>query len=162
MEKPLVDKTYLLEKYPGKGGWTYAAIDEIPQDKKAPFGWVKVKGTIDSHSISDYKLMPMGNGKLFLPVKAEIRKKIGKKEGDRVRVVLYKDDSKFVIPDELLLCLKEEPAAWKFFQTLSEGEQRLYVVWIYEAKKMETRANRIVKSIEKLLRGKKLYEKEKE
>jgi uncharacterized protein YdeI (YjbR/CyaY-like superfamily) len=27
-EKPLVNKKYLLEKYPGKGGWTYAAIPE--------------------------------------------------------------------------------------------------------------------------------------
>jgi hypothetical protein len=26
MEKPLVNKEYLLEKFPGKGGWTYAAI----------------------------------------------------------------------------------------------------------------------------------------
>lgn len=45
--KPLVNKKYLLEKYPGKGGWTYAVIPEVLQNKKAPFGWVKVKGTID-------------------------------------------------------------------------------------------------------------------
>ena len=25
-EEPLVDKEYLLEKFPGKGGWTYALI----------------------------------------------------------------------------------------------------------------------------------------
>jgi len=28
-EKPLVNRKYLLEKYPGKGGWTYAAIPEV-------------------------------------------------------------------------------------------------------------------------------------
>ena len=44
MEVPLVDKDYLLERTPGNGGWTYAPIPEVPQDKKAPFGWVKVKG----------------------------------------------------------------------------------------------------------------------
>ena len=43
MEVPLVDKDYLLERTPGNGGWTYAPIPEVPQDKKAPFGWVKVK-----------------------------------------------------------------------------------------------------------------------
>ena len=69
-EKPLVSRNYLLEKYPGKGGWTYAAIPEILQDKKSPFGWVKVRGWIDDFEIKNYKLMPMGNGKLFLPVKA--------------------------------------------------------------------------------------------
>jgi hypothetical protein len=33
MEKPLVNKKYKLQKFPGKGGWTYAMIPEIPQDK---------------------------------------------------------------------------------------------------------------------------------
>ena len=33
MEKPLVDKTYLLQKFPCKDGWVYTIIPEIPQDK---------------------------------------------------------------------------------------------------------------------------------
>ncbi len=82
----LVDQDYLLQKYPGKGGWTYAAIPEIKQDKHAWFGWVKVRGSIDGYEISNYHLMPMGNGTLFLPVKTEIRKKIGKQEGNWVHV----------------------------------------------------------------------------
>ena len=41
MEVPLVDKDYLLERTPGNGGWTYAPIPEVPQDKKAPFGWAE-------------------------------------------------------------------------------------------------------------------------
>jgi hypothetical protein len=28
VEKPLTDKEYLLEKFPGKGGWTFARIPE--------------------------------------------------------------------------------------------------------------------------------------
>lgn len=64
-EKPIVNNKYLLEKYPGKGGWTYAAIPEVLQDKHSPFGWVKVKGHIDDFEIKNYKLMPMGNGHLF-------------------------------------------------------------------------------------------------
>lgn len=72
--KPLVNKKYLLEKFHGKGGWTYARIPEILQNKKNTFGWVKVKGSIDGYEIKKCHLMPMGNGKLFLPVKAAIRK----------------------------------------------------------------------------------------
>ena len=98
METPLVNKQYKLHKFPGKGGWTYAEIPEIPQDKKAPFGWVKVKGSIDDYTFSDYRLMPMGNGHLFLPVNAAVRKKIGKGEGDYVQVVLFKDESDLQIP----------------------------------------------------------------
>ena len=77
----LADNIYLLEKYPGKGGWTYARIPEILQDKTKPFGWVKVCGSIDGYEIKKCHLMPMGNDQLFLPVKAEIRKKIKKQEG---------------------------------------------------------------------------------
>jgi hypothetical protein len=77
-EKPLVNNKYLLEKFPGKGGWTYAAITEVLQHKNSPFGWVKIKERIDALEIKNHKLMPMGNGRLFLPVNTEIRRKIGK------------------------------------------------------------------------------------
>lgn len=155
-ERPLVNKWYRLEKFPGKGGWTFARIPEILQDKKAHFGWVKVKGTIDGFEIRKYHLMPMGNGSLFLPVKAEIRKKIKKNAGDRVHVILYPDNEPLKVPDEMLQCLKDEPAALKFFQSLSESEQNLYVQWIYSAKKVETKVERLVKAINRLMRGLKL------
>ncbi len=33
MEKPLVNKKEQLQKFPGKGGWTFVAIPEVLQDK---------------------------------------------------------------------------------------------------------------------------------
>jgi hypothetical protein len=159
--KPLVNKKYLLEKFPGKGGWTFAKIPEILQDKKAHFGWVKVRGAIDGYEIRKYHLMPMGNGNLFLPVKAEIRKKIKKKEGDWVHVILYTDNEPLEVPDEMRMCLEDEPKAHKFFKSLSESEQKFYIQWIYSAKKEETKIDRMAKAINRLLKGLKLYEKEK-
>lgn len=106
MEKPLVDKKYLLEKFPGKGGWTYTIIPEVPQDKHVPFGWVKVKGSIDGFEIKRHRLMPMGTGELGLSVKAEIRKEIKKEAGDYVHVILYLDNEPLEAPEELLLCLQ--------------------------------------------------------
>ena len=73
-EKPIIDKDYLLQKFPQKGGWTFVAIPEIPQDKHAYFGWVKVRGCVDGYEISNYHLMPRGNGSLYCPVKSEIWK----------------------------------------------------------------------------------------
>ena len=160
MGKPLVNKKYLLEKYPGKGGWTYAQIPEILQDKHSPFSWVKVKGSIDNHEFKNYRLMPMGNGKLFLPVKADIRKKIGKKEGDWVNVVLYADNEPTEIPEELLLCLLEDPTAHQTFLSYSDGEQKAYVDWIYSARTDNTKVDRIAKTLNRLARGQKFYEKE--
>ena len=156
MDRPLVNKKYLLEKYPGKGGWTYAAIPEVLQDKKAPFGWVKVKGTIDNFEIKNYKLMPMGNGRLFLPVKADIRKKIGKKEGDWVEVVLYADNTPTEIPEEFLDCLVEDKIAHKTFLTYTDGQQKEFIDWIYSAKTDETKVERIAQTLDKLLTQKKL------
>jgi len=97
-EKPLVDKEYLLEKLPGKYGWTFTVIPEIPPDPNAPFSWVKVRGSIDGYEIEKYHLMPSGGemlsgkGKLFLAVKSEIRKKIKKQAGDYVHIILYPDN----------------------------------------------------------------------
>ena len=141
-EKPLVNNTYLLEKIPGKGGWTYAAIPEVLQSKETPFGWVRVKGSIDSYGFKQYKLMPMGNGQLFLPVKAQIRKQIKKEAGDRVKVILYADDSLLEIPEEILACFDNElPSIKKTFRSFSEGQQKAYLKWISAAKREETRAN---------------------
>lgn len=154
MEKPLVNKEFLLEKFQGKGGWTFAAIPEILQNPKAPFGWVTVKGSIDNFELKNYKLMPMGNGKLFLPVKAEIRKKIGKKEGDWVKIILYADNS---FPEEFLICLHEDSNAKNTFLTCTESEQKALVHWIYACKNEDEKIERIAKVINKLAAGEKKF-----
>jgi hypothetical protein len=159
MEKPLVDAEYVLEKIPGKGGWTYVVINEIAPDKRSKFGWVKVRGSVEDFQLNQYKLMPMGNGKLFLPVRAEIRKKIKKQEGDKVRVILYLDERPLGIPEEIMECFKNEPeAVFQNFSAFTEGEQKAYLDWIYEAKKEDTKAERIVKMMDRLLENKRLHE----
>ncbi|MFK8005595.1 MAG: YdeI/OmpD-associated family protein [Saprospiraceae bacterium] len=160
-EKPLIDKEYLLQKFPGKGGWTYAAIPEILQNKEKSFGWVTVRGSIDAYKLKQYKLMPMGNGQLFLPVKAQIRKKIKKEAGDFVHVILYPDESPVETPQEILDCFEMEPkSSLKTYLNFSEGERKVYLDWIYSAKKEETKAERIAKMMERLESGLKFYDKD--
>lgn len=159
MEKPLVDGSYLLEKFQGKGGWTYAALPEVAPDKKAYFNWVKVNGTIDSYELKNYSLMPLGNGKLFLPVKAEIRKLIGKKAGDWVQVILYSAQIPVDPQKDLLLCLEDEPAAQKVFLSFTANEQKAYVDWIGAAKSEETKIDRLAETVNRLLRGQKFSDK---
>lgn len=155
-KKPLVNRKYMLEKYPGKGGWTYAAIPEVLQDKSSPFGWVKVRGWIDNFEIKNYKLMPMGNGKLFLPVKAEIRKKIAKKEGDWVNIVLYADTNPIEIPGEFFDCLKTDPTAFEIFSSYTDGQKKEFIDWIYSAKNESTKVERIAETLNKLVKQQKL------
>jgi hypothetical protein len=122
--KALVNKMYLLEKFEGKGGWTFARIPEVKKDKSRPFGWVRVCGSIDNVMIKGYHLMPMGEGKLFLPVNAEIRKKTGKSAGDRVHIILYPDDKPTEIPPELIDCLQDEPEAFNKFENCLTAKGR--------------------------------------
>ena len=151
---------YLLKKFPGKGGWTYAELPEIAPDTSNPFGWFKVRGSVDGYPLKQYKLMPMGNGNLFLPVKKEIRKKIRKEAGNQVHVILFPDSSPIEIPGEILDCLKNEPPEiLETFMSYTEGERKAYIDWINKAKSEITQVERIVKMIEKLGNDERLHDK---
>jgi uncharacterized protein YdeI (YjbR/CyaY-like superfamily) len=158
--KPLVKKKFLMEKYPGKGGWTFVRIPKLPKSTKKNFGYVKVKGTIDGFRISKYNIMPMKDGNFFLPIRTEIRKKIGKEAGAMVEVILYPDNEPLKAPKELLECLADEPAALKFFKTLTDSNKKYYIEWIYSAKKEETKVERMARSIDRLAKGLKMYDME--
>jgi len=161
-EIPIFNQRVLLKKMSGKGGWTYAEVSGIQQDKSKPFGWVTVKGTIDDFSFKQFKLMPMGNGKLFFSVKSAIRKIIGKSEGDYVNIVLYIDNSQTTIPQELLDCFEFEPNdVYNTFLSFGDGQRKTYIDWIYESKSEETKTRRILKMMNKLKLGLKLHQKEK-
>lgn len=150
-QSPLINQKYLLEKYPGKGGWTYAIIPEIIQDKQSPFGWVKVKGFIDDYEFKNHNLMRLADGRIFFSVRAQIRKIIGKKEGDWVHIVLYPDRDPTEIPEEFLLCLSEYPSAHKKFLTYTDGKQKEFIDWIYSAKTEETKVARFAEAINRII-----------
>jgi len=78
--------TAILQKSPAKGGWTYVMWPESVDFFKTR-GLVKINGTIDGHPFRS-SFMATGQGVHMLPVKAEVRKVIGKDEGDSVTVCL--------------------------------------------------------------------------
>lgn len=152
-EKPLVEGTFVLEKFPGKGGWTYAALPADVQPGKGPFGWLVVRGTIDAHAFEHYKLMPLGNGRLFLPVKAAWRKLLRKKAGDEVEIVLYADERPTEVPADFLLCLADEPTALQHFSGLPESSKQAIIAEIYQLKSEALRVERMAAVIQRLGKG---------
>lgn len=155
--KPLVDRDYLLETAPEMGSWTYTLIPEIAPDPHARFGWVRVRGTVDGVEISDYHLMPglHGSGQLFLSVNAALRKKIGKRAGDTVRIVLWRDDGPVTVPEDFAACLADEPSARSFFDSLGDDERRRWIGWIAAPATDRGRVERMARAVTALAEGRK-------
>ena len=69
-----------------KGGWTYVLMpgsSDVLGTRKP----VKVSGTIDGHAFAA-TMMPMGDGTHMVPIRAALRKTVGKENGDEVTVHL--------------------------------------------------------------------------
>ncbi len=137
----------------GGGG----AFVEVPFDVEEAFGSKKprVKAMIEGVPYRGL-LVSMGGPNHMLIILKGIREQIGKTFGDEVTVTVEPDTEPRLIeiPKDLMKELKKDKEAKAFFDKLSYTHQKEYVRWIEEAKREETRQNRIVKTIEMLKKGK--------
>ncbi|RZA02932.1 MAG: DUF1905 domain-containing protein [Sphingobacteriaceae bacterium] len=138
-----------------KTGWRYIEVSaEIaqqlkPGNKKS----FRVRGKVDNYQLNGFALMPMGEGKFIMPLKAEIRKAIRKDAGAMISISLEEDvDYKVEIPEDLKECFEFDPEAGEFFNSLAKSHRDYFIKWIESAKTSETRNKRIVNTVNAMLR----------
>jgi len=136
----------------GGGG----AFVEIPFNVEKEFGSKrpKVKALIEGVPYRG-TLVRMGSEHHMLIILKGIREQIGKTFGDEIKVTVESDaEPRLVeIPKDLIKEFKKDKQAKAVFDKLSYTHQKEYVRWIEEAKRAETRQNRIIKTIEMLKKG---------
>lgn len=95
-------------------------------------------------------------GVFMIGVSNDVRAKGGFAAGDTVDVVLELDTAprEVVVPPDLASALKRDPAAKKFFESLSYSNKSRHVLAIEGAKTPETRQRRIEKSVSLFHEGK--------
>lgn len=146
--QPIVQGTFRILKMPGKGGWSFVCFDPVEKQYRGKFGVVNVYGTVDSYQLENYGLMPMKTGKLFMAIRADIRKQIGKQEGDLVEICLYPKIISSACEDDLLLCLQDEPELEQRFKTYAEAERQSFIDWVNAANSDEQKVERIAEAMD--------------
>ena len=137
----------------GGGG----AFVEVPFDVEAAFGSKKPRVKVLIEGVP-YRgtLVRMGTECHLLLILKSIREQVGRTFGDEIKVTVEADVEERVVtvPAELRRAFRSEKEAKAVFEKLSYTHQKEYVTWINEAKKDETRQNRVAKTIEMLKKKK--------
>ena len=133
-----------------KSGWTYVFIPQaianvIKADCRKSF---RVKGRLDLVEIEGVSLVPMGEGNFIMALNGPLRKKLRKDLGAVLTLQLEEDTTfKIEMPEDLELCLADEPHLMNNFMKQPKPHQNWYINWLNTAKTEATRTKRIVKIV---------------
>ncbi|HVQ92123.1 MAG TPA: YdeI/OmpD-associated family protein [Mycobacteriales bacterium] len=100
------------------------------------------------------RLMRMG-GENMIGLAAAARRQAGVELGASYDIEIALDEAERTVevPADLSAALAADPAVDKAFATLAMSHRKEYVRWVSEAKRDETRANRIAKTVEMVRAG---------
>ena len=137
------------------GGRTATGIP-IPDEVIAALGSSKrppVTVTVNGHRYRTTAVR-MG-GRFLVPLSAEHREAAGVAAGQRITVEIENDTAarEVALPDDLAAAMDD--AARTTYDELAYTHRKEWVRWVEEAKRPETRATRIAKTVDALREGKK-------
>lgn len=147
----------IIQKFADRGeksGWTYIDVpkDVVTKLKLKNRKEFRIKGVMDNVSFERLACYPVKDGDFIIALNAELRKKLGKKEGAMLSIKMEQDTREALKSDELIDCLKEEPEALNQFASLTKAHQNYFHNYINSAKGADTRAGRIVQVIQAMLK----------
>jgi Bacteriocin-protection, YdeI or OmpD-Associated/Domain of unknown function (DUF1905) len=131
-----------------------AAAITLPFDPKDEWGKVRapVRGTIDGYPFTT--TVARYGGVDYLAFRREVREGAGVEVGARVAIEVELDTAERVVavPEDLAAALADSGVR-DVFDALSYTHRREYVSWVEEAKREETRAKRLARTVELLREG---------
>jgi len=125
-------------------------VESLGAGKKPP-----VAVTINGHTYRS--TVASRSGRFLVGVSAENRAAADVAAGDKIEVELELDDKprEVRVPDDLAAALDRDAKAKSFFEELTYSQKKWYVLPIEEAKKQETREQRLDKALQMLREGRK-------
>ncbi len=109
-----------------------------------------VRVTVGGHSYRT--TVASRGGRFFVPLSADNRTAAGVAAGDEVDVDIEADAAprEVTVPADLADALAHDDTARTFFDGLSYTDRKEWVRWVEEAKRTETRAGRVAKTVDSL------------
>lgn len=131
----------VLERSPETSGWHFLLVEKKTADKLSfKDQYKRVVCTINSGEPFQCALMPSG-GKFYIIVNKKKRDALGIVAGNKVKVELVIDESKYGLPmpDEFREVLNQDPDGDRIFHSLTPGKQRSLLHFIGSVKDIDKR-----------------------
>jgi hypothetical protein len=131
--------------------WTLLNVPKVVSKKL--HGMTKVEGTMNGHPFRA-ALEPSTSGGHWLRVNKAMREGAGADAGDTVKLTILGPEPEPAIPADLRVALAASHEAKTLWKDLTAMGRRDWIRWIDSAKRPETRARRVSRTVEQLSAGK--------
>lgn len=135
----------------GNGG--HAVI--VPKEIAAALSGRRVPVLAEINGVEYRSRVAVYGGRVYLGLRLELLRQIGKQAGDTVEVYLTEGAVPDAVPEvseppDLVAALAENEAARAAYAALPPEHRREYWVWISRAEQPEARADRVARTVRRL------------
>jgi hypothetical protein len=132
----------------GQGG--HAAI--VPREVAAGFSSKRPRVVAQVNGVEYRSRLMVYGGKTYLGLRKDLLRTLDVSGGDELEIELVEDEEDPVVaePAELTAALEANPAARAAYDALAFTHRQEYARWIEEAKRPQTREDRVNKTVRRL------------